>query len=236
MKIKTLVIDDDPHWQKILSKMVEINPFLELLGIHGSAMEAYAQLGDTELLICDIELPDMKGIDFVKSLRQSPMVIFVTSHADYALDCYEVAPVDFLLKGFPMERFLKSIERVRAYHQNTSFAPVIDPHFFVRDGLNYVQIRYRDVLYMKSQDNNLLIVTPEQTYSPVLTIPKIEEHLKGGLFLRVHRSFLINRAAIKMIIKNEIILTNGDAIPIGDQYRALLNRKLMANNLISRNP
>lgn len=95
MKIKTLIIDDDHHWQKILGKMVEVNPFLELLGICGSAMEAYAQLGDAELLICDIELPDMTGVNFIRSLRQSPLVIFVTSHADYALDCYEVAPVDF---------------------------------------------------------------------------------------------------------------------------------------------
>lgn len=235
MKIKTLVIDDDPHWQKILSKIVEINPFLELLGIHGSAMEAYGQLANAELLICDIELPDIKGIDFVKSLRQSPMVIFVTSHADYALDCYEIAPVDFLLKGFPMERFLKSIERVRAYHQNTSIVPVIDPYFFVRDGLNYIQIRYRDVLYMKSQDNNLLIVTPEQTYSPVLTIPKIEEHLKGGVFLRVHRSYLVNRSAIATVNKDEVVLVNGEKIPIGEQYRPLLHRKHIEKNLVSRN-
>ncbi len=235
MKIKTLVIDDDPHWQKILGKMVEVNPFLELLGIYGSAMEAYAQLAEADLLICDIELPDMTGVNFIRSLRQSPLVIFVTSHADYALDCYEVAPVDFLLKGFPMERFLKSIERVRERYRDTSQIPVTEPYFFVRDGLNYVQIRYQDVLYMKSQDNNLLIVTTNQNYAPVLTIPKMEEQLKGDVFIRVHRSYLVNRSAIASINKDTLVLVSGEEISIGEQYRSLLHRKHIEGSLVSRN-
>jgi DNA-binding LytR/AlgR family response regulator len=234
MKIKTLVIDDDPHWQKILGKLVEVNPFLDLNGVCGSAMDAYGQLADTELLICDIELPDMTGVSFIKSLRQSPLVIFVTSHADYALDCYEVAPVDFLLKGFPMERFLKSIERVKERHQNHSLTPTIEPYFFVREEQNYVQIFYRDVLCMKSFDNNLQIVTTSKTYTPVLSIPKMEEQLKGDVFIRVHRSYLVNRSAIVRVNKDELELVNGEVISIGEQYRPMLHRKHVEGNLISR--
>lgn len=234
MKIKTLIIDDDPHWQKIISKMVEVNPFLDLMGVCGSTMDAYGKLADIELLICDIELPDMTGVNFIKSLRQSPLVIFVTSHANYALDCYEVAPVDFLLKGFPMERFIKSIERVRERYLNPVLAPVVEPYFFVREGQSYVQIFYRDVLYMKSFDNNLQIVTTSKTYSPVLSIPKMEEQLKGDVFIRVHRSYLVNRSAIASINKDDLELVNGEVVSIGEQYRTMLHRKHIEGNLVSR--
>jgi len=235
MKIKTLIIDDDPHWQLLIRKLVESTPFLECIGVFGSAMDAYAQLHEADLLICDIELPDMKGVEFIQNLRQPPLVIFITSHANYALDCFEVAPVDFLLKGFTPQRFLKSIERVRERFKDERSIPVMEPYFFVRDGMNYAQIRYREVLYMKSQDNTLHIVTPDRVYSPTLTIPKMEEQLKGDIFIRVHRSYLVNRLAIVSITKDDLILTNGERVSIGEQYRAMLYRKHIEKNIVSRN-
>lgn len=237
MKINTLIIDDNLDWQKIISKLVQMNPLLNLVGVCGSAMEAYAKLveGEIDLLICDIEMPDMSGLQFVKSLRIAPMVIFVTAHRDYALDCYEVSPVDFLLKPLDLERFLQSIEKVRVRFLNSPEIAEIEPYFFVRENLNYVQIPYKDVLYMKAQENFLQIVTTTQDFLPILSITKMEEQLKGDRFLRVHRSFLINRSAINIISKNDIILTNGQSIPIGDQYRTQINRKHIDGNLVSRN-
>lgn len=237
MKINTLIIDDDPHWQLIISKFVQMTPILELVGTCSSAMEAYAKILETDidLLICDIEMPEMSGLSFVKSMKQAPMVIFVTAHRDYALDCYEVSPIDFLLKPLELDRFFKSIEKVR---QRISMPPEtakLEPYFFIRENLNYVQIAYKDVLYMKANESVLNVVTPTQTYKPILSISKMEEQLKGDIFLRVHRSFLVHRSAISTISKNEIILTNGELIPIGEQYRAQINRKHIDSNLVSRN-
>lgn len=236
MKINTLIIDDNVDWQRIISKLVQMNPLLNLVGVCSSAMEAYARLveGEIDLLICDIEMPDMSGLQFIKSLRIAPMVIFVTAHRDYALDCYEVSPVDFLLKPLDFERFLQSIEKVRVRFQNPPEIAEIEPYFFVRENLNYVQIPYKEVLYMKAQENFLQIVTATQNFLPILSITKMEEQLKGDRFLRVHRSFLVNRSAISMIGKNDIILTSGQAIPIGDQYRTQINRKHIEGNLVSR--
>ena len=237
MKIKTLVIDDDPNWQMIIGKMVKTNPILELVHVCGSAMEAYGVLAEQEvdLMICDIELPDMTGLQFVKSLRQRPLVVFVTAHANYALDCYEVSPIDFLLKEFSMERFLLSIEKVRERLKIGAAEFKHEPYFFVRENLNYVQLQYREVLYMKTHENNYLqIVTADRVYTSLLSIPKMEENLKGEVFLRVHRSFLVNRTAIRMMTKNEVVLTNDDTIPIGDQYRSAFTNKLLADNLIVR--
>ena len=237
MRINTLIVDDNLVWQKIISKFVQLNPILSLVGVCGSAMEAYAKLvdGDIDLLICDIEMPEMSGLQFVKSLRITPMVIFVSAHRDYALDCYEVSPVDFLLKPLDLNRFLKSIEKVRLRYLNQNGMVEIEPYFFIRENLNNVQIPYKDVIYMKAQENFLQIVTSTKSFLPILSISKMEEQIKGDRFLRVHRSFLVNRSEISLIGKNEIILSNGLAIPIGDQYRTQINRKHLDGNLVSRN-
>ena len=237
MKINTLIIDDDTNWQKIISKFVEANPALSLKGVCGSAMEAYAKMMETEidLLICDIEMPDMSGLTFVKNIRHSPLVIFVTAHRDYALDCYEVSPVDFLLKPLDAEKFLKSIEKVRHRLANPPESAMIEPYFFVRENLNYVQIDYKDVLYMKAQENFLEIVTTKETFMPIISITKMEEQLKGDIFMRVHRSYLVNRSVISMITKNDIVLNTGKTIPIGDQYRTQIARKHIDGKLVSRN-
>lgn len=236
MKINTLVIDDDPNWQKIISKFVQLNTALNLVGVCSSAMEGYSKIVDLEvdLLICDIEMPDMSGLSFVKSIRNPPLVIFVTAHREYAIDCYDVSPVDFLLKPLDLERFLKSIEKVRQRFMNQPETSTIEPYFFVRENLSYIQIGYNEVEYMKAQENFLQIVTSKDTYMPILSISKMEENLKGDVFLRVHRSYIINRSAISIISKNDITLNSGKVIPIGDQYRTQISRKHIEGSLISR--
>lgn len=235
MKINTLIIDDDINWQKILAKFVQMNPLLELVGVCGSMMEGYAKMAEKEvdLLICDIEMPEMSGLDFVKSIRYSPCVIFVTAHRDYALDCYDVSPVDFLLKPLDLDRFCKASKKCGSAWQFCPKLP-LSPYFFVRENLNYEQIAYDDVLYMKAQDNFLQIVTKQKNYLPIISITKMEEQLKGDAFLRVHRSYLVYRGAIKSITKNDIVLNTGEFIPIGDQYRSQINRKHIEGYLISR--
>ncbi|AYQ31481.1 LytTR family DNA-binding domain-containing protein [Runella sp. SP2] len=236
MKIKTLVVDDDVNWQKIIGKFVQMHPNLELVGVCGSAMEGYGKMSDVEvdLLICDIEMPEMSGLSFVKSIRHRPFVIFVTAHRDYALDCYEVSPVDFLLKPLELDRFLMAIEKVKERFVNVEETSHVEPYFFVRENSNYIQIAYKDVLYMKAQENYLQIVTKQASYSPIVSISKMEEQLRGEVFMRVHRSYLVHRSAIQAITKNEIVLTSGDSIPIGEQYRNQITRKHIEGNLISR--
>lgn len=236
MKINTLVVDDDLHWQTILSKMVQANPLLSLVGVCSSAMDAYAQLvaAEVDLLICDIEMPELSGLDFVRSMQRPPLVIFVTSHHDYALLCYEVSPVDFLSKPPDPARFLKSIEKAWHRLQHAPESVDLEPYFFVRENQRYVQIRCSDVLYMQAQENFLSIVTTTETYMPILSITRMEEQLKNDLFLRVHRSYLVYRAAIGSVGKNELVLRSGQVIPIGEQYRAQLQRKHIDGKVIVR--
>lgn len=236
MKINTLILDDNPNWQRIIGKFVGLNPLLNLVATCDSAMAAYAQMAEhqIDLLICDIEMPEFSGLDFVKSLRHAPAVIFVTSHRDFALDCYEVSPVDFLMKPLDPARFLKAIEKVAERLENAPENSPIEPYFFVKESANYVQIRYKEVLYMQGQSNYTNIVTTDKTYLPLLSIARLEEQLKGDVFIRVHRSYLVNRDAIDTIGKSHITLVNGFEIPIGDQYRSKINQKHVESFNVSR--
>lgn len=236
MKIRTLIVDDNPNWRDTLRVMVQAHPLLEIVDTCASALEAYAKIikHEIDLLICDIEMPQLSGLSFARSIPNGPLLIFVTAHQHYAFDCYEVSPVDFLLKPIHYERFMQSIEKVRKRIGDAPDPITMAPYFFVQEGFNYVQIAYHDVLYVKSQENFLQIVTRERTYLPILSITKLEEQLKGDVFLRVHRSYLVHRSAISEVTKSELILTTGELIPIGDQYRAQFNRKHLDGNLISR--
>ncbi|AEI49658.1 LytR/AlgR family response regulator transcription factor [Runella slithyformis] len=237
MKINTLVVDDNPNWRNTLSKLVALNPVLHLVAACESALEAYGNMAeeDIDLIICDIEMPELSGLGLARSLKNGPLFVFVTSHRHYALDCYEVSPVDFLLKPIEVERFMKSIEKVRVRLSNAPEVLQIPPYFFVREGHSYVQIAYHDVLYMKAQEHYLQIVTKEATYTSLLSLAKIEEQLKGEVFLRVHRSFLVHRSAIAVIHKNDLVLVNGESIPLGDQYRSKISRVHLNPHLLSRN-
>lgn len=236
MKINTLVIDDNPHWQKTISKFVEINPILNLVGVCSSAMEAYGKLAEEQiqLIICDIEMPEVSGLSLAKAVKGGPLIIFITSHQQYALDCYEVTPVDFLLKPIDHDRFLNSIEKARKLLSGESNSKEIAPYFFIRESHNYIQIFHSEVLYVQSNEHNLNIVTENKTYTPLLSITKFEENIKTDLFVRIHRSYIINRAAVSQVRKNDVTLTNGLVIPIGDQYRNLLIEKHISGNLLGK--
>ncbi|OIN60010.1 DNA-binding response regulator [Arsenicibacter rosenii] len=235
MKLTTLIIEHDVHWLATIIHMVQASPFLELTATCSSALEGHALLAEhaVDLIICDIDIPGGSGLNFIRNLQDPPMVIFVSAHREQALDCFDVSPVDFLLKPISPDRFIRAVEKARHRFDLLRQAD-IEPYFLIRENQNYVQIAYENVLFMKAQENFLHIVTINQSYMPLLSISKVEESLKGNTFLRVHRSYLVNRSAIVQIGKTELILSSGHTIPIGEQYRATLNRRHIQKGLITR--
>lgn len=236
MQIKTLILDDDPLWQQSLSKLVLLHPSLQLVEIGSNALEGYQILAEKaiDLLICDIEMPEVNGIEWIKNLTHPPLVVLVTSHQEYALDGYEISPVDFLVKPLDVARFFKSIDRVKERLSQTQSFSTVSPYLFIREQNAYIQIPYHQIEYMESEDNILKIITPTKIFQPILTIGKMEQFLKGDVFIRIHRSFLVNREAIVRISKNEITTQSGKVLPIGDQYRDQISQSHIKNHLITR--
>ncbi len=227
MKLNTLVIDDDPKGGKVLSRFVALNPRLEFMGAYGTAIAAHTAMteGRVDVLICRIELADTSGIEFVKNLEQPPLTVFVSAFAALAVACFEVGAADFLLEPFDYNRFMKGIERIYARFEAKTAIPFIEPYFFVREKLNYIQIAYKDVLYIKAKENFVQIVTNGQSFLTLSSITQLAEKLDKVVFLRVHRSYIVQRAAITLVNKQEIILTNGQSIPVGEQYRTVIHEQ-----------
>ena len=242
MLIRTFIIDDTPDWQDILSRFVKHNPVLELTGVFSSALEAYARIADNEadLLLIDVEMPDIDGIKFIKSLEHPPLVVFVTSHPQFAVAGFEAAATDYLVKPFEVDRFLKCIERVRARFEadnalKAGFQDLDDEYFFIKVNQTSLKLPYNDVLYLKSLENYVQVQTVSgETHLTVSGLSNFEKRLPPSVFVRSHRSYLVNIRFLSSLSNNTILLKGGHEIPIGERYYDKMQRDLVNKKMIRR--
>ena len=220
--IRCLAIDDEILALDLLEDNIRKVPFLELAGRCKSAFEAIEilQREKIDLLFLDIQMPDISGIQFLKSLTVKPMVIFTTAFEKYALQGFELDVIDYLLKPFSFERFLKAANKAQEYHsllekpdQQASFG-----YLFVKTDHRLVQVQISEILYIESMKDYVKIFLGEKPVVTLLSMKTIEEKLPAADFLRVHRSFIVNVRKIHSIEKSHIRIMNHE-IPIGDNYR-----------------
>lgn len=242
MAIRTFVIDDSPDWRDILSRFVKHNPVLELKGVFASALEAYARIADNEadLLLIDVEMPDIDGIKFIKSLERPPLVVFVTSHPQFAVAGFEAAATDYLVKPFEVDRFLKCIERVRNRFEadnalKAGLQDLDDEYFFIKVNQISLKLPYNDVLYLKSLENYVQLQTVSgETHLTVSSLSSFEKHLPPSVFVRCHRSYLVNIRFLTAINNNTIMLKGDYELPIGERYHDKMHRDFINKKMIRR--
>ncbi len=220
-KIKCLIIDDEPMAQRILQRFVAEVDFLDLQGVCKDALEAMDLLGteSVDLLFLDINMPQLSGLDFYKSLPNPPAVIFTTAHPDYAVDGFEVNAVDYLLKPIAFERFMTAVNKVAEQHTT----PVAD-HLFIKvdktlHKVQFEQIRYIEALgdYVKVHCENEVLLTNE-------TLKSLTEQLPTATFMQIHKSFIVNLEKVTSVSGGQAFC-NTDALPIGRKYKeAFLER------------
>ena len=216
--IRCIAIDDEPLALQQLSTYISNVPYLQLVSQFQSALEArtYLQANTVDAIFCDIDMPDLNGMDFVKSLPMPPHVIFTTAYTDYAVEGFKVNAVDYLLKPFGQQEFLRAAERLRERFQSTPD----DDTIFLKTNYHIVKLRMSDIRYIESMSEYLKIYA-EGNPKPVitlLTMKKIEERLPRS-FMRIHRSYIINLDKIQEISKNRVIMDPKASLPIGDLYR-----------------
>jgi len=223
-----MAIDDEPLALAQITGYITKTPFLELTAAQSNAFEAVRILMETEgridLLFVDINMPDMNGLDFVRSLRYNPLVIFTTAYAEYALDGFHVDALDYLLKPVGYPDFLRSAEK--AYRQyrlllnEKAPPPAGNPDsLFVKSEYKMIQIDLPAITHIESRSEYLRIYT--DTASPVMTLgslKSIEEKLPADRFMRVHRSYIVHLQKITAIERNHILMNGQIRIPIGEQY------------------
>lgn len=227
MQIKCIAIDDEPLALKQISGYISKTPFLELVAGCKSAFDAMEVLENNEvhLMFVDIQMPDLTGIDFVKSLHRDQKVIFTTAYEEYALEGFKVQALDYILKPFGYDEFLKSATKAKAHFdllEKASTQPKASSdgdYLFVKADYKIQRINLTDILYVESMREYVQIVL--KNAKPVMTLmslKSLEEKLPKQHFMRVHRSFIVNLNEIKTIERSRIIFDK-KYIPVSEQYR-----------------
>jgi len=225
-----IIVDDDKLSCKILEGYVSKSTSLNLVGSFSDSVEARNILTkrlDIELIILDIEMPEMDGFDFIGSLDFPPNIIIVSSAEEYALKAFDFNVVDYLLKPVSYGRFCKAIDKTIRYFARKEVPNTGDEEIFIKKGSSLVKLKLREIIYIEALENYVTLNTKDDKFTIHFTMKAIENQLPSGVFIRVHRSFIINKSMIQTIKENSLDLNVGGSlksIPVGKSFRdSLLN-------------
>lgn len=223
--IKCIAIDDEPHALRQLAEYIEAVPYLSLEGTFESAFDACNFLHDNaiDLIFVDINMPDINGIDFVKSLSKNVKIVFITAHSEFAYEGFQLDAADYLLKPISFTDFLKSANKVneRYFQQNSSLPEIHQnrDYLFIKSEYRIIRINFKDIKYIESKREYVKIfLEGSEPITTLMSIKKLEETLPGNMFMRVHRSFIVNLNKIKVVERNRIVFDNKVYIPISENY------------------
>jgi DNA-binding LytR/AlgR family response regulator len=236
-KIRCIAIDDEPPALRQIGAYVSKTPFLDLISLCSNAFDAMEVLKKeaVDVMFVDISMPDLSGLDFVKSLTEKPYVVFTTAFSDYALEGFKVEAIDYLLKPIGYDDFLKAVNKVRSRLEqagrNVQAKHQAHAHIFIKSGYKLLRIELENIRYVESMHEYVRLHL--ENAKPVMTLASmksIEELLPGDIFMRVHRSFIVNTSKITVVERNRIIFDNVH-IPVSDQYKTRFQEFLSRNSL-----
>ena len=244
--IKCIAIDDEPLALKKLVAYIKKIPYLELVAQCQSAIEARHVIDNQEVdaIFLDINMPELNGMEFAKSLDQEhsrgPIMVFTTAYTDYAIEGYKANAVGYLLKPYSFDEFEAAALKVRDIHEIRQQAAAVvttqvdnDGIIFVKSDYKIVRIAIDSIRYIEAMSEYLRIACDDKSKPVIvlLSMKKIEEHLPSNMFMRIHRSFIINLKKISEVKKNHVILDGDISLPIGDNYKdafmTYLNSKIL---------
>lgn len=228
--IRCMAIDDEPLALQQIAAYIGKVPFLELAAQCQSAIEAkqFLEQDTVDAIFCDINMPDLNGMDFVKSLTVPPLIVFTTAYAEYAVEGFKVNAVDYLLKPFGMQDFQRAALRLQerlAPSPGQSTTPTTpgslpDDTIFLKTEYRIIKVSISDIRYVEAMSEYLKVYL-ESEPKPIVTLlsmKKMEEHLPD-YFMRIHRSYIINLTKIQEVNKNRVIMDSDTYLPIGDMYK-----------------
>jgi two-component system, LytTR family, response regulator len=218
-----IAIDDEPLALEVIKKYISDTPLVRLVNTFTDAIQAltFLKVQQVDLIILDIQMPDISGIQFLQSLKQPPMVIFTTAYTEYAVKGFELEAVDYLVKPIKFDRFVLALEKAKKLMAMcTMISTEPDEGFvFVKSGYGTVRINFGEILYIEGLDDYIKVHFRDER-KPVLSLMSLKsmlERLPPGRFLRVHRSFIVSLKDIRSVRKKYISL-GSVTIPIGDTF------------------
>lgn len=231
--LKILIVDDEFHARKLLSEYVSKLPFLELAGMCSNVFEAmnFLQKEKIDILLLDIQMPEITGLEFARSLKNPPAVIFTTAYSEYAVESYELNVLDYLLKPIAFPRFLQAINKVVERKEGlttTVSAPTREPKpaenteengsIIIKSGPKLFKINYADLIYIEGQREYVTFHTTKQRIVTLYSLKDLEEKLPSNQFVRIHKSYIVSLKHIDSVEKKTVQIAV-KTLPIGDSYK-----------------
>jgi two-component system, LytTR family, response regulator LytT len=238
MIIKCLAVDDEPLALDKMSNYIGKTPFLELAGVCRSGFEAIDYLSKTkvDLMFADINMPDVNGLDFVKSLNEKPQIIFTTAFSEYAFEGFKVNALDYLLKPIGYNEFLKAANKARSYFE-TIFSHSENEkndrdYLFVKSEYKIVRISFDDIVYIEGMREYVRIhLVSGKSVMPLISLRVLEEQLPSKIFMRVHRSYIVNLKKITTIDHSRIVYDSKVYVPVSEPYKEFFQKFLNSHSL-----
>jgi len=226
--LKAIAIDDEPMALEAIKGLTEKVTFVEMAAYFTNSFEAlgFIQANKIDLIFLDIKMPDISGMEFLKSIPVPPMVIFTTAYSEHAVESFELNAVDYLLKPFSLTRFLKACNKAYEYRElrrNKSEAVSGLFSVFIKSGYEQIRVELNDILYAEGNGNYVVFVLANKKIASRLTMSEAEALLPANYFIRVHRSYIVSKKHIQKMDK-KVIWIEKTEIPIGSAYAAEIEK------------
>lgn len=227
---KCLIIEDEPIAARVLARFIEQVEQLELVQVCHNAVTGFdaLQQHDIDLLFLDIKMPQLNGLDLLRTLSNAPKVIVTTAYTDYALEGYELNIVDYLLKPIAEARFMKAVAKATQQLPMTA-PPTFDysqPYIYLKSDKKMVRVFLHEIVYLESLGNYVKVHTFDKIIVTYQTLQFFEKHLPDDLFLRIHRSYLVALQKIEAFTATFVELPSDTKLPIGQNYKTKVARFL----------
>jgi DNA-binding LytR/AlgR family response regulator len=220
-----IVIDDDKLSRRIIEEFIAKTDFLNLIESFDNALDAFRLLRsgtEIHLIFLDIEMPEMSGIEFIKTLKNPPQIIIISSKDIYALQAFEYDVTDYLLKPVAYSRFFRATDKAYSLFAKNNAGSRGKNEIFIKKNSSLIKLNYDDILWIEALENYVIVNTYDDKFTIHFTMKSIEKKLPVSKFSRVHRSYIVNTGSINLIEDNSIIIpVNGGSksIPIGKSYK-----------------
>lgn len=225
-----IIIDDDEIDRLTVVSFAKKFPALNILGVFSNAEEAFTVLDKEEIqvLFLDIDMPSLNGIEFRKRAAHIPVCIFITAHPEHAAESFELDTLDFIVKPLKLERFSQTVTRIQDYmelrHKAELFeASIGGDTIYIKEGHEQTKVKLHDILYLEALKDYTKIVTPNKRHCVLSSLGLLLKESNFNSFVRIHRSYAVQKQYIKKILTNEVLLNNDVMIPIGRSYKENLN-------------
>ncbi|MDR6760944.1 DNA-binding LytR/AlgR family response regulator [Flavobacterium sp. 2755] len=229
-KYSCIIVDDDEIDRLTVLSFAKKFPILDILGVFDSAEDAlpFIEEKKVDILFLDIDMPDLNGIEFRKQALDIPVCVFITAHPEHAVESFQIETLDFIVKPLKLDRFTQTVSRIEEFMEIKLKASLFEASIggdtiYIKEGHDQTKVKLHEILYLEALKDYTLIITDKKRHCVLSSIGNLlkEDHFQS--FIRIHRSYAVQKQFIQKMNSTEIILNNNVTIPVGRSYKENLN-------------